>query len=372
MPTVTIVGTGAITPLGATWSQTRRALLGGEVAPEGETIHDRPTRVSRVNQTFEGDQPRFAQLAQRALQDLPTSPLETEEGSPLGLVASTSKGGVGKASTSIVTGLQNPGLWASSLAGDVPRSIRKIGSPNTACATGLTALIQGSRWILDGTVDEVVIVATESCFHPVLLAGYQQLGVFCDEKGMRPFHPDRSGFALGEAAAAVHLADGEYAQSRDLDALATIEGWGETADAHHMTQMDKEGRALTRALNQALEQANQNSENVDLLHAHLTTTETNDVTERTLLENWSGHPLLQAIKPSLGHTIGAAGLLEAIATVDVLQKGRPFPLPTARPEDVPDVIEWPDPSESVGPETGVTWNMGFGGHNAALLLRSNP
>jgi 3-oxoacyl-[acyl-carrier-protein] synthase II len=252
----------------------------------------------------------------------------------------------------------------------VPCPIRKIASPNTACATGLTALIQGSRWILDGAVDEVLVAATESCFDPVLLAGYQQLGVFCDENGMRPFHPNRSGFALGEAAAALHLADGEYAQSRGLEARATIEGWGETADAHHMTQMDKEGRALRRALNRALEQANQKSEKVDLLHAHLTTTETNDVTERTLLEDWSGQPLLQAIKPSLGHTIGAAGLLEAIATVDVLRKGKPFPLPTARPEDVPDAIEWPDPSKSVDAETGATWNMGFGGHNAALLLRS--
>lgn len=370
MTSVRIVGMGACTPLGTSWSRTRKSLLAGETAPERETIHDQLTQTSRVDESFEGNRPRFVELARRSLEDLSTNPLRTE-GPPIGLVASTSKGGFGQADRSIVTGPQNPGLWAGELIEEPIRKIRKIGSPNTACATGVTALIQGTRWILDRDVKEVVVVASESCFHPLLLAGYQQLGVFCDQNGMRPFHPERSGFALGEAAAAVHLADESYAHNRGLNSLATIEGWGETADAHHMTQMDPEARAIRHALNRALEQADREPKNVDLLHAHLTTTETNDATEYNFLQDWPGQPILQAVKPSLGHTIGAAGLLEAIATVDVLQNGKVFPIPRVRPKDVPRSVNLPDRPDTIDAQSGLTWNMGFGGHNAALVLQSS-
>ncbi len=369
MTNVRVVGLGACTPLGTSWADTRKALLSGETAPERETVHNQLTRLSRIKICFDEDRPRFAHLAHRALEDLSTNPLQEEE-PPAGLVACTSKGGFGEAQPTIISGSENPGLWASEVADRANRRIRKIGSPNTACATGLTALIQGTRWILDRDVREVLVVASESCFHPLLLAGYQQLGVFCDKNGMRPFHPERSGFALGEAAAAVHLAEGSHAKSRGLTSLATIEGWGETADAHHMTQMDPEARAIQWALRQALDQSNQEPSDVDVLHAHLTTTETNDATELNLLKDWPGKPILQAVKPSLGHTIGAAGLLEAIATIDVLHNDEYFPMPRVRSEDVPKSVILPDRSSRKDSRTGLTWNMGFGGHNAALAIRS--
>lgn len=360
-----VLGYGACTPLGSTWTETQRALRNGRTAGREESVHGQPTRLSRVDEPVEGS-PRFHHLALAALEDLrKRGNLDAEE--PAGLVACTSKGALGKADESILTGPANPGIWAGRLADELP-AVKRVSSPNTACATGLTGLVQGARWIADGELEHVVVVASESCFHPLLLAGYRQLGVLCDADGMRPFHPDRSGFALGEAAAAVHLASPDFAESRDRDARGSIAGWGETCDAHHMTQMDEEAAQVREAIDRALDVAELTREDVDLLHAHLTTTKTNDALERNLLADWPGRACLQAVKPSLGHTIGAAGLLEVIATLDVLVGGEPFPLPTVRDEDFPDESLHPDNADTTAPRWGVSWNMGFGGHNAAVVL----
>lgn len=364
---IAIAGYGACTPFGSSWQETRSKLLNGSVAPSIETVHEQVTCLGRVATHCEESHPRYHELANQAIDDLKDG-VTIQSGASLGVVASTSKGETGNGKPDSITGLGNPGVWCARLA-ERFGSQTTVSSPNTACATGLTATIQGARMIDDGDVHQAMIVATESCFIPLLLAGYRSLGVLCDRQGMRPFHPDRSGFALSEGAGSMYLVDPEFAKDNNLEVLGYITGWGESCDALHMTKMDAEGRQLDRAIQLSLERSGITRQDVDLVHAHLTTTEANDHTEKQLLSDWGGRPILQGIKPALGHSIGAAGLLELIASVDTLNSGDAFPLPTTRREDLPNKSLAPNNYDSDSAEWGVTWNMGFGGHNAAVTIR---
>ncbi len=339
----------------------------GETAPQKETVHQQETCLSRVNKTFADEVPRFDYLAREALHDLLDTCKLPDDSNPA-LVASTSKGGLGIKTEDEIAGFNHAGTWAGQFGRHLPSEPSRVSSPNTACATGLTALIEGARWIADGRVDHVIVVASESCFYPLLLAGYSNLGVLCDENGMRPFHPDRSGFSLGEAAGAMLLASDTFTRDHDLSPSGSILGWGETCDAHHITKMDEDGTEVRRAIELALEQSNLAKEQVDVLHAHLTTTETNDTAEKKILKQWPEGPVLQGIKPALGHTIGAAGLLEVAASIRTLETNQPFPMPTLRTGDLPSGSLDPSRNGEQKLRFGVSWNMGFGGHNAAVAL----
>lgn len=365
-PDVVVSGYGTCTPLGNDWPTTRDNLLEGRVGYEPEKLNGELTSMGRVDGLPDkGDGPRYHRLALKALDDLErsTNPPEDE---PLGIVATSSKGGLGQPTPETVTGPENPGVWSGKIARKFPNT-KYVATPNTACATGLSALIQGARWLADGSLNHAVILTSESCFYPLLLAGYQNLNVLCDDDGMRPFHPDRSGFALSEGAAALYLTTESFSKQRELPNRGEILGWGETCDAHHMTSMKTDGSEVSRAINLSLQRAGLNREHIDLLHAHLTTTETNDAMEGKLLESWHEQAVLQGIKPSLGHTIGAAGLLEVIATVSSLESGRLFPLPTTSEAHLPNPDLHPE-NQSRSMDTGLSWNMGFGGHNAATVI----
>ncbi len=363
---VALVGLGGCTSLGTSWASTRENLWRGKVGTTAIELFDLATRIGRVPIEPSNQVPRFHQLSVVALQDLLES-IPDLPGDPLGVVAATSKGELGSFTERSISGLGNPGVWADRIASCFPR-VRHISGPNAACATGLSALISAARWIADGEVSHAVVVASESSFHPLLLAGYRNLDVLCGARGMRPFHPDRDGFALAEGAAAVYLVHPERISDLEPQPVGWIRGWAETCDAHHMTRVDADGGGLNRALKQAVERAGLLPDQINLLHAHLTTTPANDELERSILERWPPDPLLQGVKPALGHTLGAAGLIEAMATLETLRRDRPFPLATARTDHLPDGLATPEKTPPPNARFGLTWNMGFGGHNAAVVL----
>jgi 3-oxoacyl-(acyl-carrier-protein) synthase len=364
---VAVVDFEAVTSLGLDWSSTRGALMEGKDGTESETIHDQSTRVGRVDMETEDNPrvPRYHRLARRCLVTM----IERWDPFPdrsLGLVAATSTGGLGTVDVRSVVSLHNPGIWAGQLSKAFP-SVKRVSAPNSACATGPTALIQASRWIRHGEVDQAIVVGAESCFNPLLTAGYRNMKALCGKSGMRPFHPDRDGFALSEGAAAVYLWGGDLIDEAPDRVKGHVRGWGETSDAHHITNLHPEGRGLNHAIDRTLDQADLERADVDLCHAHLTTTADNDRVEYDILDQWPGEPCLQGVKPALGHTIGAAGLLEAIATLDVLRNGEPFPIVNGSKKHFPVPVEVRNSLRR-----GLTWNMGFGGHNAALLIESTP
>lgn len=363
---VNVSGIGAITPLGNSWDKTVKSLNNEQSAPEPEEIHGTKTQISRVDKSFPSNKPRFHQLSLESIQDLKDNfSIKNEE--PLGLVATSSKGGITSSDSELLHSTLNPAVSAVEIAENF-KKVDRVSTPNTACATGLTALIQGARWIEDGRLDQVIVVSSESCFTPFMMAGYNNLGVFCDESGMRPFHPDRSGFALGEGACTVYLTSSEFSKKHNLESLGTVEGWGETSDAHHITSMDEAKSQIDRAIEIALNKSPFTKKNLGLAHAHLTTTQTNDSTEKNIFDDWPGKILLQGIKPAVGHTIGAAGLLEFSATVHAVSNNDPLPIPSLSAEHKPVKTILPENHSSRMISSGVTWNMGFGGHNAAVVI----
>jgi len=362
---VGIVAMEAVTSLGLSWNHTRSQLLEGTTGLERDTINDRETLVGKapLSSSNRTRIPRYHQLASHALVNL----LESEEElppQPLGIVAASSKGGMGTLDVRDVVNLHNPGIWSATIASCFPQKTI-TSSPTTACATGLTSLIQGARWIRHGELDHVVVIVSESSFLPLLVGGYQNMNALCGRNGMRPFSPKRDGFALAEGAGVMYLQAQTLISDRDEPAIGYVEGWGETNDARHMTGMDRDGRGLRAAVQHALNDAETSLKSMDFVHCHLTTTEQNDDVERRILNEYGAQIWMQGIKPALGHSVGAAGLIEAISTLDVLHHDEAFPIVNCPENRLPASSDG-----SLENRRAITWNMGFGGHNAAVILSS--
>jgi 3-oxoacyl-[acyl-carrier-protein] synthase II len=174
---------------------------------------------------------------------------------------------------------------------------------SAACASGLIALIRGAMMIQAGEVRQALIVAAEASIHPLFLGSFQRLGVLAKPgDGCKPFDQSRTGFYMSEAAAAVVL------QAADSPDGICIDRFAMGGDATHLTGGDPEARVLRRLLTQVID-----GRAVDLIHAHGTGTELNDATELAAIDDCvHGNPGIYSHKASLGHSLGASGLLSIV------------------------------------------------------------
>jgi len=250
-----------------------------------------------------------------------------------------------------------------------------VHAPVSACASGAEALAWAWRMLRADEVDVVVAGGAEACITGIPLAGFAQMRAISTrnddpEGASRPFDMSRDGFVLGEGAGILVLERAEFAAARGATVHGKLAGIGTSADAYHITAPDPEGNGAARAISAALRSAGLEPADVTHVNAHATATPVGDVAEAAALRASIGsHPVVTAPKGALGHLLGAAGAVEALATVLSLRDGV-IP-PTRNLTDI-------DPGVQLDVVTGeprkldltaaVSDSFGFGGHNVALAF----
>jgi 3-oxoacyl-[acyl-carrier-protein] synthase II len=275
-----------------------------------------------------------------------------------------------------------PSLIANMASGQL--SIRyRLKGPNsavsTACATGNHAIGDAFKVIQRGDADLMLAGGSEAILIELCVAGFSNMKALStrnDEpaRASRPFDADRDGFVPGEGAGVIVLESLEHARRRGARIYAEIVGYGMTADAHHMTAPDPEGDGAMRAMAGALRDAGLAPEAVGYINAHGTSTPYNDRTETQAIKRVFGdhaHRLaVSSTKSMIGHLLGAAGGVEAVATVLALHQGiLPPTINYDTPDPECDLDYVPNVARKAEVEVALSNGFGFGGTNATLAFR---
>ncbi len=249
----------------------------------------------------------------------------------------------------------------------------------TACAAGTQAVGEAFRLIARGDADIVLAGGADSRMDPLLLLAYAALGTLSradrpPAEVSRPFDGQRDGFVLGEGAGVLVLEELKRARRRGAVIYAEVLGFGSSFDAYGITKPDPEGRGAARAMEWALKEARVDHHHVDYINAHGTSTRLNDLMETAAVKRVFGEGArrlpLSSIKSMVGHLIGAAGAVEAVALALTLQEGvLPPTINHTHPDPECDLDYVPNNAREVLVRTAMSTSFGFGGQNAALVMR---
>jgi 3-oxoacyl-[acyl-carrier-protein] synthase II len=242
----------------------------------------------------------------------------------------------------------------------------------SACATGGHAIGEAARMIARGEADVVIAGGTEAPMTDICLVAFRRMGALSKAGVSRPFDAQRDGFVMGEGAGVLILEAERHARARGANVRARIVGYGSSNDAFHITAPDEDGRGAAQAMRAALADAGAAPGDVGYLNAHGTSTPFNDRIEALAAHTVFGAqpPPISSTKSAIGHLLGAAGAVEAVATVGALERGLlPPTLNYEEPDPECDVDCVPDgPREAPGLELALSNSFGFGGQNACLAL----
>lgn len=249
----------------------------------------------------------------------------------------------------------------------------------TACASGSNAIGEALRAIRHGYADAVITGGAEASIVPVGVAGFinmKALSVSEDPNAASlPFDARRGGFVIGEGAAALVLEEYEHAKARGAKIYGEVCGYGSTCDAHHITAPHPEAEGGARAMKQALEEASYNGTETVYVNAHGTGTPMNDSGETLAIKKALGQEqaykaLVSSTKSMTGHMLGAAGAIEAIVCLKVLETGIvPPTINLNEPEPKCDLNYVPNTAVKADIGLCLSNSLGFGGHNACLAFR---
>lgn len=249
----------------------------------------------------------------------------------------------------------------------------------SACASGADSIGEAANIIRRGDADVALAGGTEASITPICVAGFaaaRALSSHNDDpaRASRPFDRQRDGFIMGEGAGVLVLEAEEHAVARGARILAELAGYGATSDAFHITRPDEQGEGAARAMHDALAAARLEADDIDYVNAHGTSTPLNDRLETVALKRVFGeyaHGLpISSTKSMMGHSLGAAGAIEAAICVQVLQEG--IIPPTINYENADpdcDLDYVPNTARSATVDAAMTNSLGFGGHNASLIFR---
>ena len=248
----------------------------------------------------------------------------------------------------------------------------------TACATGTHSIGEAFRSIQYGEADVMVAGGAEASITPIGIAGFTSLTALnTTEDASRasiPFDEDRNGFVMGEGAGVVVLESLEHAKARGANILAEVVGYGATCDAFHITSPAEDGSGAARAMENAIKDAGMAAEDIDYVNAHGTSTHHNDLFEtkaiRLALGDHAEKVKINSTKSMIGHLLGAAGGVEFVTCVKSIQDG--FIHQTMGTKETEEECSL-DYAIGAPVEKEITYaltnSLGFGGHNASLLLK---
>ena len=249
----------------------------------------------------------------------------------------------------------------------------------TACASGSHAIGEAYRTILYGDADVMLTGGTEGCVVPTAVGGFCALKALSTrnddpKRASRPFDRERDGFVIAEGCGLVVLETLEHAQKRNAKIIAEITGFGMTCDAYHITAPDPEGDGAARAMVCALKDAQINPEEVDYINAHGTSTKMNDRLETLSMKKAFGlHAkklMVSSTKSMTGHLLGAAGGVEFVVCCLAIRDGViPPTINYENPDPECDLDYVPNTARSAKVKTCMSNSLGFGGHNASLIVR---
>jgi 3-oxoacyl-(acyl-carrier-protein) synthase len=377
-PNVVIAGCGAITAAGcgvdALLAALRANASGLRACEKFNSPRFQSSIVGAAPRNFDDENPAWF-LATEALKEARESSRKILEKIPAertGLVLSTTKANVEAleriSENRPCSDSARRHLQGNLLAEDLAKEFGARGPVqcvSTACVSGLIAISQGAKIILRGEADAVFVVGVD-CLSEFVVAGFTALKAI-DPNGCRPFDKDRCGLSPGEAGAAMVLVRENFAPSSAIK----IRGWGGSNDANHLTGPSRDGSGLAQAIRVALNSAKLSPSEIDYVNAHGTGTPYNDAMESMALKTIFGDacPPVSGLKGMLGHTLGAAGVVETIACVLAMRENflPGTPRLDVAAEGVPtSVVREPRPVAKLN--YVLKLNTGFGGANGALIL----
>jgi 3-oxoacyl-[acyl-carrier-protein] synthase II len=254
----------------------------------------------------------------------------------------------------------------------------------SACASSAQAIGDAMRMIRAGEADAVISGGSESCLTEFILSAFRTAGALSKSGESRPFDKRRDGFVMSEGAGIMILEDAEKAEARGANILGYVTGYGSSTDGHHLVAPAEDGKVCAAAITHALTDAGRQAEDVDYVNAHGTSTPMNDLAETTALKVALGDHAykipVSAPKSVLGHSIGAAGAVEAITTLQALRhRVAPPTVGLEQPDEGLDLNYVPQtavPLEPSGNGNGsgrlvaISNSFAFGGHNATLTIEA--
>ena len=248
----------------------------------------------------------------------------------------------------------------------------------TACASSAHAIGEAYRAIQLGEEDIILAGGSEASINEVALAGFENMKALTHatevNRASIPFDAERSGFVMGEGAGAIILEELEHAKARGAKIYAELIGYGSTTDAYHITSPSPDGEGGANAMKRALKNANIKPEEVDYINAHGTSTHLNDATETKAIKTAFGEHakklMVSSTKGNTGHLLGGAGVLEAIISIKAINDSLVPPTINYKVKDKEcDLDIVPNEPRKADIKVAMSNSLGFGGHNATIILR---
>ncbi len=391
MDGIVITGRGVVSPVATGVEAFFDALLGmeGGISDEGVApcAEFDPEVVMTPKEARRMD--RFAQLAVAAADQAADEAGLLGEVDParVGVIVGTGVGGLTTLQAECKTWLEEgdravsplfvPMMMPNAAAGQIAmrRGLHGPGfSIASACSTGAHSIGEAARMIARGEADVMISGGTEAALVGLCLAAFKRMGALSRVGESRPFDTRRDGFVMGEGSAVLVLEREEHARARGAQIYARVTGYGASNDAFHITQPEENGRGAVEAMTAALRDADLSPADVGYVNAHGTSTPINDRVETLALRQVLGEdgPPVSSCKGAVGHTLGAAGAIEALACVEALRRGALPPtlgLEDIDPECAADHIAGA-PREAPDLKVALSNSFAFGGQNASLILQA--
>ena len=411
-PKVVVTGVGALTGVGNTYEETWTNICAGKTGIAPVDAFDEPERfgstVGCQVRDFDGKawfaspktanaNDRYTHLAmaaaRQAYEDAKLNIGENADPDRVGVMIGSAFGGIGTVESEYermqkrgprrVSPFAIPALLGNTASGVVGIELNCRG-PNfgvvSACASGTHAIGEAMLAIQRGDADVVICGGSEAAMTPLMYGGFGAMKAMCTkfnetpEKASRPFDADRAGFVMGEGAGVVVLESADHAEKRGASVYAELAGYGATCDAHHITTPAPEGAGLARCLDVTLKHAGVEPSEVVYVNAHGTSTAYNDKFETMALKTVFGDHAynlrVSSTKGATGHTMGAAGGIEAVLTCLAVKNGVcPPTINLETPDPDCDLNYVSDGAETRSVDVAITQNLGFGGHNGALVFK---